>query len=338
MRTVILRVHEFLSKNEIQPYEINTARSWFPLFASKELAAIAAALMSDGHLAFQLRNGKPKMCKIVLYSDDRLECAWFLRLIYARFGVMGRTVRYKPATGFSDAYSYKAVIHSAPLAKLLASIGIPYGDKTKTAYLVPGWVVNGTHKIKASFLKILFNFDGSLSLKKQRHTAVALNFVTNKHMDFIKSGEAFLEQLAAILSEFGIKSGKIHVRHCKKDKFTLMLFVTNGRSVINFYKHIGFLNKKKKDKLRLVVLRLRTHRRIRYGSHILQELKLKTGTDREAVEIVNNLSKMEYTYRQFEHMRRGESGIPADMLNGALKALGRKSIDPFDFSGLKEAY
>lgn len=338
MRAVILEFKDFLSKNAIQSYEFEAAKTWFPVVASKELAAMAAALMSDGHIAFQLRNGKPKMCKIVLYSNDKSECSWFLKLIDSLFKVKGRIIRYRSTTGFSKTYSYKAVVHCSSLAKLLVAIGIPCGDKTRTAYEIPRWVMRGAYEIKQSFLKTLFNFDGSISIRSRRATAIELNFVTNRHKDFVKSGKIFLEQLANLLSEFGVQSGKIHIRYCKKDKFTLMLFITNSRSILNFHKYICFLNKKKNSRLSLAASRLRLYRRIKYGSHLLQELKQNSGTDRNAVEKINKLSKLEYTYRQFEHMRRGESDIPVDMLNATLKLLGKAPIDPLDFIASREPH
>lgn len=135
-------------------------------------------------------------------------------------------------------------------------------------------------------------------------------------------------QIKELLTEFGINCGKIHVRPSKynSDKYTFILFISNQKSIINFYKNIGFLNREKQSKLQKFLYRIYVNGRIRFNQFpvLLSELKDKLGTDRKSVEELNRLSRVPFTCRQFEHMRRGELRIPIQMVVCAIKILNKK--------------
>ncbi|MEW6721781.1 MAG: LAGLIDADG family homing endonuclease [Candidatus Micrarchaeota archaeon] len=313
-------------------------KRWFPLSGSPDLAQIVAALMSDGHIGLQVRNAKPKLSKVVLYSSDKGECAWFLGTVCRIFGIDGKIIRYRSASGFSCNYSYKALLHCSELAKVLVAIGVPCGDKTIEAYPVPDWIMRGDSGTKRAFLRILFNFDGSVSLRSRRPNSIEMNFAMNKHKKLEKDATTFLEQVAKLLLEFGVRAGKIHIRPCKKEKMTLILFITNARSIINFHRKIGFLNEKKIARLETAVANIEKYGRARGVSEILEEVKGKLGTDREAVLQINEVSNSTYTARQFEHMRRGESDAPFPLLKAAFKILGREMPDLLTFTWTHERH
>lgn len=286
------------------------ARSRFPIRASAELAHIAGALMSDGHIDWNTQDGNPRPKKLIFYSNDESDCRWFLYLVSRLFGINGIIVKYKSKTGFSTKESFKAVVHCAWLARALILLGIPCGDKTRRPYLVPKWVLQGNWEIKKAFLQALFSFDGSIALKTERKNAVEISLTMNKHQLHIENARGFLQQIRSLLEEAHIMSGKIHVRFCENDKYTLMLFITNQKSAINFFR-AGFLNKEKQQCLHRLLLRIYLYGRAD-GQNIaksLIELREKAGSDKEAVTLLNAHGGA-YTVRQFEHMRRGESKIP----------------------------
>jgi len=78
--------------HKMKSYEL--ARKWFPIYPSKELAELVAALMTDGHL-----DGRSKL---ILYSNNQKECQWFLDLISTLFLVKGKLIVYKSDSGFSN--------------------------------------------------------------------------------------------------------------------------------------------------------------------------------------------------------------------------------------------
>lgn len=317
----LLRFEQLEKAYNNKPKQLASCKNWFPIYSSKELAEIIAALITDGHIDFSMQGGTPKLSKLILYSNSKTECQWFLSILYSLLRVKGTLIKYKSKSGFSTRSSFKAVVHSSMLAKTFVLLGVPCGDKTKTSYLIPDWILTGSPKIKSAFLRVLFNFDGSISLRSGRPSGAELNYCMNKHKDLVQNGVKFIQQIKDMLFTFGVRAGKPHVRHHKKDKFTIMLFVTNSLSVLNFAKYIQFLNRKKNFRLNLAVNRINKFRRVADGSHILRSLKEKIGTDKQAVSMINLFSKTRFTYRQFEHMRRGESRIPIRMLTTASKIL-----------------
>jgi len=325
----IFTAEEFSKKHQFRFRLTKLSLRWFPLFPSEDLAAVVAALMSDGHVDLQMRGGKPRTTKLVLYSSNPTECKWFIDAIHRLFGVRGKIIPYISSSGFTNKTAYKAVVACSALAWLMIDIGVPCGDKTKKAYPVPHWIMDGSNGVKRSFLRAFFNFDGSISLRSRRENAIEMNLVANKHKDYLKYGTAFFVQIKQLLFEFGVNAGKLHVRHANGDKFTIMLFITNGISIINFRKYVGFLSEEKNNRLELAVSCINKYRRVAGGSGVLNLLKAKVGTDAESIEQINRLSKVKYTKRQFEHMRRGEGLVPLDMLSAAHSLLEN------DLSGLE---
>jgi hypothetical protein len=321
----ILRFEQLLAVYKVKKPSLEDVRKWFPLCSSPKLASLVAALISDGHIDCNTYDGNPRPKKLILYSNNPKECRWFLDTVFDLFQVHGSLVKYRPKTGFSIKDSYKAVIYCAELARVFILLGVPAGDKTQCPFIVPGWITNSSPDTKKAFLSALFNFDGSISLRTRRESSIEMNYSMNKHYALISNAELFLNQIKELLAEFEITCGKIHVRRCDGDKFTLILFITNQLSILNFHTKIGFLNDEKVQRLEAAVARINKYRRVDGGYAFLRELKEKLGTDRAAVAKINELSEVKYTYRQFEHMRRGESLIPVDMLNAATKILNRKT-------------
>ncbi|MFH1221588.1 MAG: hypothetical protein V1492_00720, partial [Candidatus Micrarchaeota archaeon] len=190
----ILTYQEFIRSYNIKEKQKQAVERWFPIRPSPELAEITAALMTDGHIDWNDYDTNPRPKKLVLYSNYKNECEWFSAKVYRLFGVEGKVIRYRASTGFSKKDSYKAIVYCAPLARILILAGVPCGDKTQKSYKVPSWIMSGSQEIKQSFLRILFNFDGSISIKSRRSTA-AITFSFNKQEKYLQSGKEFLLQV-----------------------------------------------------------------------------------------------------------------------------------------------
>jgi hypothetical protein len=282
-KKVISHYFDLISNFNHKKKSYKLARKWFPIYPSKDLAEIVAALMTDGHI-----DGKSKL---ILYSNNKNECQWFLDLNSKLFQVKGKLIKYKADSGFSNNISYKGVIHCSVLVSIFILLGVPYGDKTKSSFIIPDWIMNGSEEIKRSFLRVLFNFDGSLSLRKRGLSTLEMNFVTNKHKDHLQFGIVYLNQIWSLLSEFGINAGKVHFRPHLGDKFTIMIFISNNDSVFNFYKNIGFMNKDKNLRLEKAISLIRKYKRVKAADYlpILNDLKKEIGTDKETVEKINSI-------------------------------------------------
>ncbi|MEW6036537.1 MAG: LAGLIDADG family homing endonuclease [Candidatus Micrarchaeota archaeon] len=321
----LLTCEQLLADYKVGKKHLNEVRHWFPIRPTPELAGLAAALISDGHIDWNNYDGNPRPKKLILYSNDPQECEWFLGTVWRLFCVRGEVVKYCSNSGYSANSSYKAVVYCAVLARILILLGVPAGDKTTSPFAVPKWVLGGSREIKKEFLRVLFNFDGSLSMRTRRETAIEMNYSMNKHEAIVSNGQQFLLQVKELLSDFGVTAGRIHVRPCAGDKYTILLFVTNHLSILNFHENIGFLGETKRRKLETAVSIITKHRRTSGGSDVLRLLKEKVGSDRAAISRINKLSQVKCSLRQFEHMRRGESLIPVDMVNAALKILNEKT-------------
>lgn len=299
-----------------------------PIYPSEELAMLTAALITDGHIDWNDYDGTPRPKKFILYSNNPDECQWFLDLVWRLFKVNGNVVEYRSRCGFSRKDSYKAVVHCAQLARLLIGIGIPCGDKTMRPYLVPSWIRQGDQGIQKAFLRTLFTFDGSITSKKSKKCYFEINFVMNKHLGLLENGKEYFQQIRDMLSVFSVKANEIHTRRCKGEKYTLMLFITNRPSILKFQRYIGLLSREKSRKLDSAVEKIKVYGKIGGYSELLSSLKGYLGSDHEAVRHINRVSKLRYTCRQFEHMRRGESLATFDIINAAERILGKKESDP----------
>ncbi len=122
--------------------------------------------MTDGHIDWHNSDGRPRTRKIILYSSKKVECEWFLKICHELFGIEGKLVEYIPNHSLCKKQPYKAFIRNAALAMVFILSGVPAGNKTKTPYLIPKWILNGDMKIKAQFLRFFFNFEGSVPNKK----------------------------------------------------------------------------------------------------------------------------------------------------------------------------
>lgn len=321
----ILTFEEFSNSYKQRSCYTNYAKKWFPLYPSKELAQLVAALITDGHIDWNTYDGAPRPKKILLYSNKKSECQWFLDLVFDLFGERGKLIGYHSSTGFSKTSSFKAIVYCAQIARLLIAIGVPCGDKTKSKYLVPNWIMVGEKEIKKAFISVMFSFDGTIAQRTRRNTDVYLSITMNKHKNYLSNGKKIFLQIKTLLNEFGVFSGKIHIRPKPDDKFTLMLTASSQKSVINFLINIGFLNNEKHKRLQILSQNIYDTGRIRFHHlpNLLNEVKEKFQTDKESVKQINKIGGTCYTYRQFEHMRRGELRIPIRMVKASIKLLDK---------------
>ncbi len=303
------------------------AEKLLPLYPSEGLAEIVGYLLSDGHIDWCTSDGNPRTRKAIFYSNHESECIEFLRLCQNIFKFQGKVQKYHSNTGFSDTHAYRAVINNATIARILILAGIPAGDKTKTEFSVPEWIMNGNSKIKRSFLRALYNFDGSVPhVKKDRENCFQMGYTLNKKKDIFLNGIAFARQIRDMFKEFGVWFGKpinFETKNHKSSR-TIMISVDNQKSIINFYNEIGFMNIDKQRKLLNAVETIAVNGRICINKDFLYDFKRRFYTDKKAVDEINKHSMKRYTKRQFEHMRRNESKMPFDMLFSTIKIMKKE--------------
>ncbi len=302
------------------------AKKVLPLRASGELAALVAALMSDGHVEWYTSDGSPRTRKIILYSSNEFECKWFLSLVKNVFGVTGKVQAYTPNHNNWRKQPYKAIVWNAAVARILILAGAPAGNKTEKEFLIPGWIMGGSREIKSEFLRAFFSFEGSKPmLKTNRQFSFQIDLTMVKSKPYLESALCFFEQIKRLLLEFGVKSTRIiyfQKRDCPKDyKYIFNFSIMRQKSIVNFYRHVGYFGGEKQKLLTDVVIKISAFGRIRSNQlcALISELKCVFGTDRSLANEINKFTKKKYSNRQMEHFRRNETKVPLELLFALIK-------------------
>ncbi|MBS3107158.1 hypothetical protein J4419_05880 [Candidatus Woesearchaeota archaeon] len=162
---------------------------WFPLFSSPKLAGVIADLMGDGHL-----QSEPKW-KIDYCSKQVSELNRFENEIFTLFGVKG-TMRRCSTNRYE---SYLLSVCNRPLARVLASLGVPSGQKVLKSFSLPLWIEENP-KCFSRFMNRLLSCEGSVDV-----CGKAIELKMAKSIDLIPQGISFFEQLReGMISHFGI--------------------------------------------------------------------------------------------------------------------------------------
>ena len=223
---------------------------WDHLLGTPELADVVGRLNGDGHLQLKPnKEGKITSGVISFYSKDINEINDMIKKFKDLFNVGyclypdNRTTRV-----------YKLFFTNTKLAIFLSKIGVVVGSKSNNPHLVPEWIFNGNNEIKGAFLKGLFDTEGSISCEKNTcRWRMCIN--QQKIENEKENAYMYLEQIRKMLADFGIKSTQVrsspsHFNIRKTGVKTIEVRIRMERgSFRNFYKHIGFDNIYKQNRL-----------------------------------------------------------------------------------------
>lgn len=309
------------------------AKKILPLHASPDLAALVAALMTDGHVDWYTSDGSPRSRKIILYSSNKAECEWFLSLVRKVFGAKGEMERYAPKAGYFKKQPYKAVVWNAVVARILILAGAPAGNKTEKKFLVPEWVLEGDTEIKREFLRTFFTFEASKPhLKSNRGFSFEISLLmvkTEKHAD---NAFQFFHQIKTLLKEFRMNPTRtisFPKKHgFKASKLAFTFSIIQQQSIVNFYRYVGYFNPEKQVVLKDAVLKISKFGRVREKPicALISELKEVFGTDRNLSTEINKFTEKKYSNRQVEHFRRNETTLPLEFLSALIRIKKDKAI------------
>ncbi|AMQ18121.1 intein-containing RctB family protein [Thermococcus peptonophilus] len=203
----------------------------------------------------------------------------------------------------SGRYSGKSLsaelrVASRSFALLLEKLGMPRGDKTNKSYRVPEWIMEAPLWVKRNFLAGLFAADGSI-VEFKGVTPLPINLTQSREEEFEKSLLEFMNDVARLLEEFGIKSTVYKVK--SKKGVTYRLALVGEESIRNFLGKINYeydLEKKEKGLIAYAYLKFKervkeerkramdTIKRVyaETGSVELAYLKVKDTVNRRFVE------------------------------------------------------
>jgi tRNA-splicing ligase RtcB len=252
-------------------------RDLLPLTADNDklpyLLKIMGFLLGDGTMYFTGNKGT-----IWFYgtSDDlediRLDIeklGFTPSRIYSRTRDREIEMQYSNVVFSREEHSFK--VTSSSLTALLACMGMPLGNKTAQEYLLPDWIFALRLWQKRLLLSSFFGAELSAPATMTGH---GYNFYApvlsmNKRKGIIRNGEEFLDQISALLLDFGVDSIRIGKRKeyvNKKGEVShrLRLQISGtADNLIKLWSRVGFeYNQKRRHLAAAAVMYLRKKEQI----------------------------------------------------------------------------
>ncbi|MCE4624551.1 MAG: intein-containing RctB family protein [Desulfurococcales archaeon] len=205
------------------------------------LARILGYALGDGHLG--LMSGR-----LTLSFYGRKEDLEELKRDLEKLGIKAelyerrRSYRITTATGeyAGESESAELRVSSRSFALLMKKLGMPEGRKAETRYTVPAWVKEAPLWVKRNFLAGLFGADGSKPIVKGK-TPLPISLTQSKRRELVDSLKEFMEEIAGLLREFGIRDTVIYeVESARQDTITLRLSIVGEENIRNFLARIGY--------------------------------------------------------------------------------------------------
>ena len=238
------QILKFLEKNQCLTIKYNSEK--LPL-----ILKIMGYLFGDGNIHFLNKTGKGVVSfygekkNLSKIKKDIETVGWKCSKIYKRNRETEIKTYYK--TYKFKRTEYWCTVRSSSFALLLATLGVPVGNKTKTSYSLPEWLYNATLWQKRLFLSSFFGAEMSTpkTMKSHGYNFYCPVISMNKKEEHLESGIKFLEGISNLLNEFGIKTKEISYN---KEHSRLRLLISNKtENLINLYSKIGFeYNSKRK--------------------------------------------------------------------------------------------
>jgi tRNA-splicing ligase RtcB len=161
-------------------------------------------------------------------------------------------------------------VNASSLLLLLAALGVPLGKKVNLKYNVPKWLFQAPLWQKRLFLAVLFGCElrKPHRRKERKFGFNAPVFTMNKRIDLIENGKKFLEDIAKLCQEFGVKTTKIQCRRLivskngNKTKALELVFSSSSESLLNLWSKIGYeYNQERKTLASLYTIYLKHKKR-----------------------------------------------------------------------------
>jgi len=227
-----------IEKNCSYTLKVQSAPIKIPISSTPQLAALVAHALGDGSIGrkhFQVE-----------YKNKNLECIQeVLEAVKSVFNIQVSIAEYERNV-------YSAMLPST-IGHILCIAGAIPGNKTKKDFDVPDWIKNGSFEVKRSFLRALFNDEGSVYIgSKSSNIKIFMGKEASKKESLMK----FLESIQRMLMDFGIKSKRIRISReyqvGNQKKVIVGFWITGKRNLRAFTDRIGLCPTKQK-KLELAI-------------------------------------------------------------------------------------
>ena len=162
---------------------------------------------------------------------------------------------------------YSIEVRKKSFCLLLKALGCPDGDKVKKIYDVPEWIKKAPLHIKKEFLASYFGSELTKQiLRKCRKLFKELTFKISKIEECLEGALRFVEDIRAMLSEFGIRTSvRITEGNVRKDGSKTKIITISILSQKEFFGKIGYAYNRSAEELA----------RLAYGYLKFKEVYLK---------------------------------------------------------------
>jgi len=123
--------------------------------------------------------------------------------------VEGQIVAADGSTTEVAGSGYAMEIRNKPLAALFASLGVPAGDKTTSAFGVPDWIAEGPKAVKRAFLSAYFGAELSTPTPRGSKLFKQPRFKVAKTGDALDAGRRFIREVNDLLEAFGTRVSNV---------------------------------------------------------------------------------------------------------------------------------
>ena len=201
-----------------------------------EFSRLLGFIISDGHIENSRAKSKPQWnCynRFIMFSNnDEFLLNKFMADIKTLFPNSKPKLRQKK--------TYKQVeIYSKEIVNFFIKF-VPYGNKSKIVK-IPKVIFGAKIENQREFIKAMFSCDGYIeNPQKKRY-----------NIEYYSSSEELIKDLSLLLLHFGIRN-KIRYKKAKlngKEFDSYRLLISDGTSLMRFYKELGFYSPKKQKRL-----------------------------------------------------------------------------------------
>jgi nucleoside-diphosphate-sugar epimerase/intein/homing endonuclease len=186
------------------------AEIMLPLTGDKLLAVaeVVGRLFGNGHLGIHTRQSRVEPAYNVQHFGTRAE----LEELSERLQWLGLSASAiieseahseLPSGQVIDGHTCRIQQQNIPIFTLFELLGVPVGDKVRTAYAMPAWVAQGSRLVKRAFLR---GFFGAELCQPQPGSQNAPSFAQSKDVEYLENGRTWMQQLRDLLAEFGIQT------------------------------------------------------------------------------------------------------------------------------------
>ncbi|MAG22225.1 MAG: hypothetical protein CL943_02890 [Candidatus Diapherotrites archaeon] len=224
--------------------------NWLPLVKTKELAELVGYVFADGSVEHSYDKIKIRPKGADFISDSSVLRNRVRFLFNTVFNVEPKDHLFRNTKGLR--------LRNAAAARALWLLGIPMGRKVSQYYNVPGWIKIANKEIKSAFIKAYFDCDASKPYKLFKKKATfGIRLTVNKEEEKVSNGLVFLNAIKEMLQEFEVvcngpyvRKSKIYINKKGVKTIMLELLVQRQQAFLNYFKHIGFTEPSKKEKIK----------------------------------------------------------------------------------------